>query len=413
MDTKPFLKLIPYAKEMHSIMKPKLLVIPHIYAEDIRIRSIEFARRLTDYFEVYCLRWKDMLHVNDASLHRRRMKQLWAGLASLGHRFIIHKGQDRLIYLNAPLLQPLLLQKLFGFRAALRFSRAFNTYVLNYLIRLLGIDIILMASSMFYFPTVPGVRKFFDIVDWFPEDSVPPQILKETRDYLSYLTSHADGVFAVSDALAEKLGMEYGLQAIGLPNGADLHLLRSVPPKCIQEVRKRWGLADKFVIGYIGNHGPFTGIDFVLEMFAALHQQMKDASLFVVGPVDCWQDTITRAGLKDAVFTGPVAPTEISAYFHAIDIGVLAQDKSPGTEFAFQIKIVEYTACRKFVVATPLLVLQRLNWPNVLLAERRVNDWVKAITTAREMKWHPEWDDIVESYDWKALSRRLADYLLR
>jgi len=394
-------------------MKPKLLVIPHIYAEDIRIRGIEFARRLTDYFEVYCLRWKSMLHVDDASLLRRRMKQLRAGLVSLSRRFSIHKGQDGLIYLNASLLQPLLLQKLFGFRPALRFSRTFNTYVLNYLIRLLGIDIILMASSMFYFPTVPGVRKFFDIVDWFPEDSAPPQILRETRDYLSYLASHADGVFAVSDALAQKLSREYGLRAIGLPNGVDLHLLRSVPPECIQEVRKQWGLTNKFVIGYIGNHGSFAGIDFVLEMFAALRQQMKDASLFVVGPVDYWQDTITHARLENAIFTGPIAPTEISAYFHAIDIGILAQDKSPGTEFAFQIKMVEYTACRKFVVATPLLVWQQLNWPNVLLAERRVDDWVKAIIVARELKWQPEWDSIVEPYDWKALSRRLADYLLR
>jgi glycosyltransferase involved in cell wall biosynthesis len=394
-------------------MKPKLLVIPHIYAEDIRIRSIEFARRLTNYFEVYCMRWKDMLHVDDASPYRRRMKQLQAGLVSLCHRLDKKKGRDGVIYVDAPRLQPLLLEKFLGMRLALHFSRTFNTCVLNYLVRHLNINIILMASGHFYFPNVPGVRKFFDIVDWFPEDSVSPQMLEETRQYLSYLASHADGIFAVSDALAEKLNTEYNLQSIGLPNGVDLQILRNVPNEHVQSVRKKWGLSGRFVIGYIGNHGPYTGIDFVLEMFKSLREEMRDACLFVVGPVDCWRDTIANFGLKDAIFTGRISPLEIPAYFHAIDIGILAKYKSPGTDFAFQIKMVEYTACRKFVVSTPLLVWQRLNWPNVILANQTVEDWVRAIITARDLRWQPDWDNIVEPYDWKALSQRLANYLLR
>jgi glycosyltransferase involved in cell wall biosynthesis len=393
-------------------MKPKLLVIPHIYAEDIRIRSIEFARRLTDYFEVYCMRWKDMLHVYDASPHRRRMKQLRAGLVSLCHRLDKKKGRDGVIYVDAPHLQPLLLKRFMGMRLALHFSRTFNTCVLNYLVRHLNINIILMASERFYFPTVPGIRKFFDIVDWFDEDSVSPQILKETRQYLGYLASHADGIFVVSDALAEKLYTEYNLQAIGLPNGVDLQIFRNVPKEHVQSVRKKWGLSGKFVIGYIGNHGPYAGIDFVLEMFKSLREEMRDACLFVVGPVDCWRDTIANFGLKDAIFTGQISPLEIPAYFHAIDIGILAKYKSLETDFAFQIKMVEYTACRKFVVSTPLLVWQRLNWPNVILANQTVENWVRAIITARDLRWQPEWDDIVEPYDWKALSQRLANYLL-
>lgn len=392
-------------------MKPKLLVIPHVFAEDIRVRGIEFARRLTNWFEVYCLRWEDMLHVYDASLYRRRMKQLRTGLASLRCRFGVEKGRDGLVYVDAPHLQSLLLEKLLGMRAALRLSRAFNTFVLHRLVRRLKIGIILMASSDFCFPTTNGVRRFYDIVDWFPDDDASPQRLQETRNYLSYLSSHADGIFAVSDVLADKIGAEYGLKAIGLPNGADLHQLRNVLPEQVQSVRRQWGLGDQFVIGYIGNHGPFAGLNFVLEMFRVLRERMEDACLFVVGPVDCWKDTIAGCGPKNVVFAGPVPPAEISAYFHAISIGILAKDKSPGTEFAFQIKMAEYTACRKFVVAAPLSVWRSLNWPNVLLAEREVDDWVNAITMARRMRWQPEWDHVVEPYDWNVLSRKLASYL--
>jgi len=47
--------------------KPRPLVVLHIYPEDISIREIEFARRLTDRFEAFVLRWHDALYVDASS----------------------------------------------------------------------------------------------------------------------------------------------------------------------------------------------------------------------------------------------------------------------------------------------------------------------------------------------------------
>ena len=70
------------------------------------------------------------------------------------------------------------------------------------------------------------------------------------------------------------------------------------------------------------------------------------------------------------ISTGSIAPQEIAEYFNAIDIGVLAQGRTTGTDFAFQIKVVEYSKpAAKFVVSTPLLTWKKLVWPNIILAE--------------------------------------------
>jgi hypothetical protein len=107
-----------------------------------------------------------------------------------------------------------------------------------------------------------------------------------------------------------------------------------------------------------------------------------------------------------------VPPFEIATYFKALDVGVLAQGITTGTDFAFQIKVVEYSACRKIVVSTPLETWKRLAWPNVLLTEPNAAAWADAFVKARNLEWQSEWDRFVEPYDWSILSGRIADVLL-
>jgi len=142
-----------------------------------------------------------------------------------------------------------------------------------------------------------------------------------------------------------------------------------------------------------------------------LHRVLRVA-LLLVGPAEYWRDRIEAARGEGVIWTGAVAPAEVATYFNALDVGVLAQEKTLGTELAFQIKVVEYSACRKFVVSTPLLTWERLAWPNVFLAELRVDAWVDALLRARRSDWRPEWDALVEPYDWNALADRIASVML-
>src|SRR5205807_4490868 len=153
----------------------------------------------------------------------------------------------------------------------------------------------------------------------------------------------ATEVFAVSQPLAEKLGKDAGIGAIAIPNGADISALRSVNLANIERLRRKLGLTDKFVIGYIGNHGSFAGVDFLIDVMANARRQLTNIHLLLVGPADYWRDQLLRAPPGTVTATGSVAPTAVPLFVHASDIGVLAQVEDAGTRFAFQLKVVEFT----------------------------------------------------------------------
>jgi glycosyltransferase involved in cell wall biosynthesis len=393
-------------------VKSKLLVIPHIYAENIRIRDIEFARRMVDYFDVYCLKWEDALNVNNPHLLRRKWKQFSTAVRGLVKRVSVSSANSGVRLVEIPILQAIILRRVVGDKKAGLISRRVNTRWLEKLIAQLGITHLLLASSHFDLPaTANGVRMFVDLVDWFPEETRNAAEMKSVRTYMSRFRDRADGVFVVSEPLADKLKADYSMNCIPIPNGADIKALRSVRASEIESVRDRWGLRGKYVIGNIGNHGSFTGLDFAVRMHNVVLRKIPNAVLFVVGPADYW---IPKLGPQppSVIFTGQVPPAEISVYFQALDLGILPKDVSLGTDFAFQLKVVEYTACRKFVVSSPLLVWKRLKWPNVRLVDRDVDAWANAICELKDAKWQTEWDSLVGVYDWGTLARRMAVTML-
>jgi len=385
-------------------VRPRLLVVPHIYADDIAVREIELARRLTSKFEVFLLKSRHALHVDGKSAFTRRVKQAGVALSAALRSRSQSKASDGTSIIEVPVWQPILAQRLVGVERASALCRLRNRQTLRGLVRDLGITHVLLANELFGVERIPGVRTFFDVVDWFPEEQFSSARLGRIRAAIGAIDKQVDGTFAVSQPLCEKLERECGMQASPLPNGADIARLRSVAPAKVSALRQRLGIAEHFAIGYIGNHGSFTGVDLAVNAFLAARQRIPNARLLIIGPADTWSALLEANRTAGVIATGNVAPAEIAEYCNAIDVGVLAQGKSAGTDFAFQIKVVEYSACRKCVVSTPLLNWQRLAWPNIILAEPNPQAWADAFVRARGMSWEPAWDRIVEGYDWQVLA---------
>jgi len=392
--------------------RPRLLVVPHVYAENISVREIEFARRLTRHFDVYCLAWKDALHVDNGNALLRRWRQFWIALGSVFSRQDLRPAGDGVTYVSAPVLQAILLQRAIGAVRAAELCRSFNRRTLESLTDRLDITHVLVAAGTFALPRRTEVQRFIDVVDWIPEGSYSPDFVQFKREELKLVASHAHRVFAVSEPLCEKFRDDCGIEAVSMPNGADLRALRSVPAADVAALRHALGLHGKFVIGYIGNHGTYTGVDFVVDMFRRVRERIPNAALLIVGPAECWRPILEAARADGVIWTGSIPPSEIKTYFNLLDVGILAQEKTLGTEFAFQLKIVEYSACRKFVVATPLRTWELLQWPNVFLTDLRVDAWVEAIVRAQHSRWKSEWDIIIEAFDWDALADRMAAVML-
>ncbi len=392
--------------------KPRLLVIPHVYAEDICVREIELAKRLGDTFDLYCLCWTDALHADADSPLLRRWVRFRAGLGAVFAPRRARPGPGGITLVQGPTLQAVLLYRLLGVTRAEAWTQWFNRHTLKRVVQDYEISHILLASAAFDLPRIAGVRGFLDIVDWISKDTLPAKDDAAARALFQRSAAAAHSVFAVSAPLVEKLKTECAISAVTLPNGADIKALRSVAPNRVELLRRRWGLENKYVIGYIGNHGTYTGVDFAVQAFEAVRQHIPNAALLIVGPAEHWRPLLEAKRDQGVVWTGPVDPSQIAEYFNALDLGILTQEKSQFTELAFQIKVVEYSACRKFVVSTPLQTWKRLAWPNVLLAELNVDAWVEAVTRAHKSRWQPEWDANVAAFDWQTLAQRMSSVML-
>ncbi len=90
-------------------------------------------------------------------------------------------------------------------------------------------------------------------------------------------------------------------------------------------------------------------------------------------------------------------------FFTLADVGVLPFERSPFTDDALPLKIIEYGAARKPVVATPLSELQRLELPNVLFAERNPEAWAERLETALELEWRFAWDSTFDRFRWDGI----------
>jgi len=392
--------------------KPRLLVIPHIYTEDISVREIELARRLASRFEVFVIKWSDALHVDAASPVLRRFKQFFVATSSAFHSPKSLASLGGFTPVELPVWQPILLHRIVGAARALVFCQSRNRAALRRVLANYGITHVLYASELFGVERIPNIRAAFDVVDWFLEHERDAARLEEIRSSLRGIAAEMDVVFGVSEPLCEKLARECAVTALALPNGADLGRLRSVPAEKVKALRARLGIENKFVVGYIGNHGPFTGVDLVVNAFLAARDRLPDSALLIVGPAQHWRGLLDANRSNGIIATSGVSPAEVATYFNALDVGVLAQGITTGTDFAFQIKVVEYSACRKIVVSTPLETWKRLAWPNVLLAEANAIAWADALVRARAMRWQSDWDRFVEPYDWSILANRIADALL-
>jgi len=221
----------------------------------------------------------------------------------------------------------------------------------------------------------------------------------------------ADFLTAVSHRLVEYVEQEYGRLAYYLPNGVDIAEFEGISQEEVGEIRERFGIVGKFVIGYIGYFGGWSGLGFAVEVYKKFKGYVEDAVLFVVGSGE-EVDRYRGRAVDGVIFAGAVDQDEIYKYFCSIDVGILTSPLAGFRDYSFPMKVIEYSAARKMVVSTPISELRRIKLPNVILVEYgTIDGWVAALMKAMETSWSPSWDEVIKEYDWKRICQRLVRLL--
>jgi glycosyltransferase involved in cell wall biosynthesis len=222
-----------------------------------------------------------------------------------------------------------------------------------------------------------GIPTVFDVYDDLPERArMSPQVPGPLR-YLGWLVALwayrknmglADRVTVITEALRHAYGWGQDKSQI-VPNGVDTTLFA---PQQGDRLRERLGLADDFVIGYVGLLREWVDLEPPLLALAHSGEALPKAKLLIVGEEGALQrvkDLAIKYGVTDRVlFAGTVPYTEVPQYVSAMDVCLIPIAQSADCQRAFPLKLLEYMACGKPVISTPVAGVREVASSRVLYA---------------------------------------------
>lgn len=137
-------------------------------------------------------------------------------------------------------------------------------------------------------------------------------------------------------------------------NGPDLDRLQITAPD--PELRQKGST----IIGYVGVMGYQDGVDYLLRALCHLVYDLKRTDIFcvIIGKGDAWEDLKSLAGELDlnayVWFTGRISDEELCRYLSTADICVDPDPSNPFNDRSTMIKMMEYMALGKPIVAFDL-----------------------------------------------------------
>ena len=188
------------------------------------------------------------------------------------------------------------------------------------------------------------------------------------------LPRQADVVAAVSPPLVERLRAE-GIKALLIPNGVDVaHFARTA----ITEPAADLAALGSRVVGFVGHLGDRIDVDLV----AAVAE--RDCAVLLVGPRQrtATGDRLDRLLSRPNVhWVGPRPYSELPSVLAAADVWMLPYGDSAFNRASFPLKLLEYLAAGRRVVATDLPAVRWLDTDLVQVA-RTPEDFAAAVQAA-------------------------------
>ena len=131
------------------------------------------------------------------------------------------------------------------------------------------------------------------------------------------------------------------------------------------EIRQKWGLSAKDqVIVFIGTLFEFSGLDGFIRQFPRVTEEIPEAKLLIVGDGPQrlkLERIITELGLeRQVIITGFQPYQTMPQYISLATVCINPFLNTDATKDIFPGKIVQYIACGKATVATPLLGITTL-----------------------------------------------------
>lgn len=203
---------------------------------------------------------------------------------------------------------------------------------------------------------IPYVLEVNSIMMYEVRDSFPVY-QKIHRIIEKKLYSGSDGIIAVSDAIKNHI-VSRGVSKEKIkviPNGVDENIFN--PSLSGQEVRKKYGLGKKHVIGFGGSlHQQWQGIDDLLKAARVISSTKPSVVFLIIGGTEAEVKKFQNIAPENVLFIGQIEHKKMPAYLAAADILTAPYKKEKELKdidfYNSPIKLFEYMAMGKPIITS-------------------------------------------------------------
>lgn len=184
---------------------------------------------------------------------------------------------------------------------------------------------------------------------------------KKPKKAIQFILKRAKKIILNSKGTLTALQQHYQLnldKVLIAPNSVDNELFNIKETR--EEARRKLGMSsDPIIMGYVGSlasAGTDKGVGDLIKAFdiASLEGDSNIALYIVGGPNGLLNKYKSMPGAEKAVFTGHVDYSKIPLYLRAIDIAVIPLSESQHGSTTSPIKLFEYMAAGKTILASNL-----------------------------------------------------------
>lgn len=292
-------------------------------------------------------------------------------------------------------------------------------------IRLKDFDIHLNFNSLIFGYLAArklNIPTIFDICDDLPErirlSSQIPDLLSNTgfllgKLMINKLTELSDRITYVNRSLSDFYNIP-GDKSFIIPNGVDTSLFKYNP------IKNTIFQKEDFVLGFSGLLSEWVDLSTIFQCIKEFDKELR-IKMLVVGGGDTLDDHKTLAkkyGLDgEIIFTGPVDYQKVPRYISSMDVCLMGYRITQDTQNSHPMKLFEYMACEKPIIATPLNVINELVDEKVLYAFKKEEMRKSILQLYYDPDLRKEMGNkgrkfVKKSYDWTVISKKFENIML-